>query len=625
MNHLKYAVAAVTLLGAISFIIAAVLLVFQLHRIQPDSENIIKIFSDAEFSTSHTGAGEKINLPHDWHMERLNFSQLWYRFYFSVSPVPTELYALYLPVISENAVAYINGIEIGNGGSIVEPIARNWAGPLIFPIGSEVLKDGRNELMLQVFSEPIGRGLLPVFYFGKWTDLVPSYDYRKMLKRTALGAFMIVLIAGAFILFLIAYQRTEPSEFSWAGATFLGLAGRLLHVFFQGAPVPIFLWEWWLHICLGFTIVCISLFVNRYFKLQMRVVEISSAIFIFALSIVTFTFVRTPELQILYFNYGAGVWGIACLAVGIVPIGLAFSIAIRRKNKPALYVVCVGCVMFTLGIHDMLMVNGILTRENGYLLHYATPLVVLLLSAILVSRLIETSSGLEELNVSLEQRVEESNKALVESYEKVQKMERDKILTSERERFNREMHDGLGGHLSTALALAELDVGADASLTRTIRDATDEMRLMLDTAEAMGEDIGMIIGSLRAKLQRQVEAGGFRLIWRIEDTSPINTLDHGTALSLIRIVQEAVTNALKHSGGDTIRVTVREANHFVVLAIEDNGNCVNLGSDSGHGIPNIKRRAEELGAEINFEVNSEFGGLAVKLSVEADGSATHRP
>ena len=118
--------------------------------------------------------------------------------------------------------------------------------------------------------------------------------------------------------------------------------------------------------------------------------------------------------------------------------------------------------MFTLGFHDMLLVNGFITRENGFLVHYASPLVALLLTALLISRLIDTSSELEELNSSLEQRIEDSNSELIESYEKVQKMEREKILSSERERFNRDMHDGLGSHLSSALALAESNMGHNA-------------------------------------------------------------------------------------------------------------------------------------------------------------------
>lgn len=592
----------------------AVSIVFYLHRIQPGSATVIHEFTVADSSVVGGDKWKVTALPHDWHRERLEISTLRYRFYFSVSQLVEEPYALYIPVISQNVVAVLNGSTIGNGGSTVEPITRNWPGPLIFPIASESLTVGQNELVLDVYSEPIGRGLLPVFYFGKWTDLVAAYSHRKNLKQTALGTFMVILIAVAIFLFLITWHRPDSSEYAWGGATFLGLSGRLLPVFFPQIPVSAFIWDWWQHVCMGFTVLFILFFVNRYFKLRMRAIEVSASVFVLLLAAASFMFRGTPELQTQYFIYGAGVWGLCSLAIGIVPLTVAITNAINKKNKPALYIFCVGSVMFTLGFHDMLMVNAFLTRENGYLVHYASPLVALLLTTILISRLIETSNSLEELNNSLEQRIESSNSALTASYKKVQKMEREKILMQERERFNRDMHDGLGGHLSTALALAETNMGPDTSLTKTIRAATDEMRLMLDTTEAVGGDPGMIIGSLRPKLQVQTDSAGFQLLWKIEQTSKVDTLGHGTALNLMRIVQEVVSNAIKHSGGDTIQVSLRESEGHIVLEIADNGVCSNLSRSDGNGIGNLEKRAIELGATLTFNRVSDLGGLSVSVA-----------
>lgn len=616
MRLSRLAFSVIALLGTACFIVTVALSVFYLHKIQPGTKFVINKFDVAEYSTAHGNSWEKTNLPHDWHMERISDSQLRYRFFYSVSPVSTELYALYIPVISQNAVAYLNGTEIGNGGSTVTPLARNWPAPLIFPIAANYLVKGENELELRVFSEPAGRGLLPVFYFGKWSELISSYNDRRALKQTSLAVFMVILVSASFFLFFITWRRTDSSEYAWGGATFLGLSGRLLPVFFHKIPVSAFLWDWWQHMCMGFTVLFIMLFVNRYFKLRMPKLEISAIVFVIILSISSFMFISSRELQSLYFTYGAGVWGVCSLAIGVIPLTVALTNVINKRSKPALYILCVGGAMFALGFHDMLMVNGFITRENGYLLHYASPLVALLLTTILITRLIETSTDLEELNDSLEQRIADSNSALAASYEKVQKMEREKILATERERINRDMHDGLGGHLSTALALAELDDGSNASLTQTIRDATEELRLMIDSAAVLGEDVGLLLGALRPKLQRQAEAADFQLLWRIQDTSPIDALSHGAALSLIRIVQEAVTNAIKHSGGNLIRVSAKDVNHHVVVEIADNGTCLNFtGSEGGNGIPNIQKRAEELGAKVQLTHQSDFGGLSVMLSI----------
>ena len=255
------------------FVTVVVLIVFQLHQVKPDSAAVLSEITVGEFFSSRGADRERITLPHDWHSEQLHLAQLWYRFSFSVTPSRTDLYAIYLQVISENAVAYLNGIEIGSGGTIEKPLAKNWPGPLIFPVASEYLARGENVLELHVLSVPPGRGFVPIIYFGKWTDLVPSYNYRKVLKETALGGFLVILVASAFFLFLVGWHRPNSIEYTWAGATFLGLTGRLIYVFYDQIHVPPFLWDWWQQICIGYTTLFMLLFVSRYFKLQMKAIE----------------------------------------------------------------------------------------------------------------------------------------------------------------------------------------------------------------------------------------------------------------------------------------------------------------------------------------------------------------
>jgi signal transduction histidine kinase len=605
----------ISVIGVAGVVATLVISLFALHQVKPPSDSVLLEIASGEYSGDGSADWNNVALPHDWHRERLVRSQLWYRFEFNLSAVESELHALYLPVISQNAAVFLNGVEVGNGGSVEEPVARNWPRPLMLPIAEDILLTGKNELILQVLSDPAGRGLLPVFYLGKWVSLLPSYNFRKMLKQTALGAAVVILITVAMFLFFITWRRKESSEYAWGAATFLSLSGHSLPVFFQHTPVKPYLWEWWQHLCMGSTIFFMLIFVNRYFSLRKTRLEICCAVILTGAALLSLFLAASGKYQAAYYNHAGGIWGLCSLMMGTIPLTVTMTNAVGRKDISALYMLCVGTVMFILGVHDMLFVNGFLTRENGYLIHYASPLVALLLTAILISRLIQTSDTLEDLNRSLEDRIEQNSRELAATYERVQEMERQQLLTAERERFGRDMHDGLGGHLSTALALAESRLGANAPLTNTIRDATDEMRLMLDTASAMDEDIGMVIGSLRARLQSQADIVGFELLWQIEDTSPINKLGPGAAMSLIRIVQESVNNAIKHSGGDVIRVSVYDHENAVHLEIADNGRCVTLEREHGNGVRNIGKRAEELGASVSFDPESELGGLAVCVEI----------
>jgi len=319
------------------------------------------------------------------------------------------------------------------------------------------------------------------------------------------------------------------------------------------------------------------------------------------------------ELQEVYYRNGGRFWGYTCVGMSLYPLQRVVRETFTRRDFRTCLVLGAAIVLFVLGSHDTLFVLGLKSSETGYLFHFASPLVALLLTSILIFRFIDTSTALEELNDSLERRIEESAHQLETTYRKMEIMERHRLLAEEREHFNREMHDGLGSYLSSALSIAEDVSGSESALTETLRDATEEMRLMLHTAEVGDSSIGFIIGTHRLKLQRQCEAAGFSFEWQVNDTSRIEHLGPNGALNIIRIVQEAVANAIRHSNGDCISISVHESEVELRLEIADNGVCNTVSRLDGHGIQNIRKRATEIGASVEFEVNGALGGLAVVL------------
>jgi signal transduction histidine kinase len=94
------------------------------------------------------------------------------------------------------------------------------------------------------------------------------------------------------------------------------------------------------------------------------------------------------------------------------------------------------------------------------------------------------------------------------------------------------------------------------------------------------------------------------------DGSP-RELPPGVDLSAYRIVQEALTNALKHAGPATARVVVTYGESGLELEVADDGSGNGNGDGTGHGLVGIRERVAVFGGEVDAGARSE-GGYAVR-------------
>jgi two-component system sensor histidine kinase UhpB len=99
---------------------------------------------------------------------------------------------------------------------------------------------------------------------------------------------------------------------------------------------------------------------------------------------------------------------------------------------------------------------------------------------------------------------------------------------------------------------------------------------------------------------------------------PPPQLKRDTALALFRIVQEALTNAAKHSGASKVAISMTNDCGRIRLCVEDDGRgfADHLGARrdrrGGWGLPAMRERAEALGGELRIE----FPGRGIRLIVE---------
>ena len=147
---------------------------------------------------------------------------------------------------------------------------------------------------------------------------------------------------------------------------------------------------------------------------------------------------------------------------------------------------------------------------------YAAPPLFLGIGWILTDRFIRTLAEVEMLNRELEARVAEKSAALEANYSRLAEAEKAQALAEERQRLMRDMHDGVGGQLITALAALEGGKSAPADVAQIVRECIDDLRLVIDSMEPIDEDLLELLGSLRYRIEPRLNAAGLRLVWQIK-------------------------------------------------------------------------------------------------------------
>jgi signal transduction histidine kinase len=206
-------------------------------------------------------------------------------------------------------------------------------------------------------------------------------------------------------------------------------------------------------------------------------------------------------------------------------------------------------------------------------------------------------------------------------------------IGEERARIARELHDVVAHAISVMLLQArggrrvlEAEPAdareAFATIERTGHQALEEMRRLLGMLRATDEQLALAPQPTLKELDRlveQVQAAGLPVQVAIEGEP--RELPPGVDLSAYRIVQEALTNALKHAGPARARVLLRYDADELELEIADDGAGSGDGSGSGHGLIGMRERVSVYGGELQAGRRPE-GGYALRARLPLGSTRT---
>ncbi|MGP9022370.1 sensor histidine kinase [Streptomyces sp. BR1] len=234
-------------------------------------------------------------------------------------------------------------------------------------------------------------------------------------------------------------------------------------------------------------------------------------------------------------------------------------------------------------------------------------------------------------------RVARRSTKLADQLAKEQEARAKREVAEERGRIARELHDIIAHHMSVisvqsglARFVFESDPptarGALGTISATSQEALEELRRMLHLLRAEdvdGEPSDPMPGLSRlSDMVERLRVGGLPVELRVEGEA--RPLAPGVDLCAYRVVQEALTNVLKHAPGARTTVEVcYERNHVALAVVNDTtgANPVRNRSGGGHGLIGMRERAKLYGGTISTGPRSE-GGFAVRLLLPTSAQST---
>jgi two-component system sensor histidine kinase UhpB len=247
----------------------------------------------------------------------------------------------------------------------------------------------------------------------------------------------------------------------------------------------------------------------------------------------------------------------------------------------------------------------------------AAPFLMLAMVAAFLARNFRLFQSQSALNAALQAKVDLREAELAKSHAREQELVRKQAHNAERRRIMQDIHDGLGSQLISMMLSARLGEADPPKVAEGLQAVIDEMRLMIDSMDSVGESLNAALATFRARVQPRVVAAGLAFDWNQPEALVFNGYGPRDVLQVFRVLQEAVTNALKHSGGTAIAVDVTQGSEGAVrISVSDNGKGGAFAGEAGRGLTNMQSRAKAIHAACAMD-SPDGEGTRITLTLPA--------
>jgi signal transduction histidine kinase len=177
------------------------------------------------------------------------------------------------------------------------------------------------------------------------------------------------------------------------------------------------------------------------------------------------------------------------------------------------------------------------------------------------------------------------------------------------------MHDVVGGSLTASLVAVEHGEARPHEVAEMLRDCLVDLRLIIDSIEPVDMSVAGLLAALRFRMRERLAEAGVRLDWHMADLPALPWLGPSEGLQLLRVVQELLTNAVKHAKARRICVEADLQGDALLVRVSDDGEGFDMQrAATGRGQRFMVQRMAALGGRIDVE-SSLGGGTRAVLSL----------
>ncbi|HEX7155968.1 MAG TPA: ATP-binding protein [Burkholderiaceae bacterium] len=540
------------------------------------------------------------------------------RMHFDLAAVPPENWALLLSQATDGGRITVNGHFLG---MIPAPDALThvrWLRPHLLAIDPPLLVAGDNELLIQT-SYRAGTHTFSGIEIGPLSDMWGEYETRFFLAYTAnwIGATLAAVIALIFGVLWLRRGETLSKLLTLGALIWVAQSATFM---FEAMPIGLrFALQLLSYASIGAFAAVMTITLLQMSALRGRrqgwLILAYAAIGPVMLAVTSQ--IAAPYLDRLWLP------GLVLMVAAATGLGLYRRTRGLEAPQP---LVLIGAVVMIVAVAlDLGTLYGWWNPFDGQrALNVAAPLLLAALATPLVDGFVKILREAETARAELETRVREREQLLKRNFERLRESERVKAEAQERQRIMQDMHDGLGSQLMSSLMLVERGAVSNEQVAQILRESIDDMRLAIDALAAEDADLGSALGNLRFRMEPRMRAAGMELLWDARNLPEEIGLHPDAVLPILRIVQEALTNSLKHSRARAVRVTLAAQNagdsQWLDIRVTDNGRGIAEERVGGRGLLNMRNRAQRIGAQLKLETVPGAGTM-VHLRTKLDPTA----
>jgi signal transduction histidine kinase len=566
----------------------------------------------------------EVRLPHDWDARWPGPSgQAAYQLRFDAPPnAGDQLLGLAIERACNTVWVALNGVTLYQGGQLVEPVSRQCQQRHLVAVPSALIKPGANVLQFTVRGFAPGEvgsnlraGGLSAVVLGVHASLADAQERRQILSLQLPEALSGTLVLLGGFMFVLGWFHRKQSYLAYFGVLMIGWALLMSQLWVTDWPWPNRITELLLVTLVGVVTMAGVQFLMRYAGRRLKWLDVGLPVQC-GLVLLSLVVVGPQRLQTM-----AQVWYLL-LTLQFLAAAVFYLMQVRPRQRAQLWLMAPLLAVMSLALLTEALARHLGLDARVALAAQVVPaLVLIVLGLRLVQQYGRALQSAEQGRAELEVRIREATAQIERNFSQLADLKVEQVTERERKRIAADLHDDLGAKLLTIVHTSD-----NERISTLAREALEEMRLSVRGLTGKPVRLSDALGDWRAEVVGRLSQSGMEAEWQSPSDDDVpQTLSARAFVQTTRILREAVSNVIKHSGATRCSIRCILAEGDFQLVIQDNGNGIPAALDGrldkGHGMASMKGRAKQLQGQCLVESGPGYGTV-IRLTLPLDRHVT---